>query len=143
MYLLLCIYIVYFTHILSDKLTLFCKYVIIKLGNKLLALNFSAFAIKDNKYFASFLYSSIIFIFKVICDRESFLRSRLEARHFILQEPKHLKGITNVGPVYEFEEQIKYSAIFSFYNFLKIAIFYFCTMLFLIDTRIYMWLQIN
>ncbi|XP_039306665.1 adenylate cyclase type 10 isoform X1 [Solenopsis invicta] len=43
---------------------------------------------------------------KVICDRESFLRSRLEARHFTLQEPRHLKGITNVGPVYEFEEQI-------------------------------------
>jgi len=55
MYLLLCIYIVYFTHILSDKLTLFCKYVIIKLGNKLLALNFSAFAIKDNKYFGTLI----------------------------------------------------------------------------------------
>ncbi|KYN40080.1 Adenylate cyclase type 10, partial [Trachymyrmex septentrionalis] len=46
---------------------------------------------------------------KVICDRESFLRSRLEARHFILQEPRHLKGITNVGPVYEFQEQIKFT----------------------------------
>ncbi|KYN02894.1 Adenylate cyclase type 10 [Cyphomyrmex costatus] len=45
---------------------------------------------------------------KVICDRESFLRSRLEARHFTLQEPRHLKGITNVGPVYEFQEQIKF-----------------------------------
>ncbi|KAG5306968.1 ADCYA cyclase, partial [Acromyrmex insinuator] len=45
---------------------------------------------------------------KVICDRESFLRSRLEARHFILQEPRHLKGITNVGPIYEFQEQIKF-----------------------------------
>ncbi|XP_071646995.1 adenylate cyclase type 10 [Temnothorax longispinosus] len=47
---------------------------------------------------------------KVICDRESFLRSRLEARHFILQEPRHLKGITNVGPVYEFQEQTKFIA---------------------------------
>jgi len=93
-------------------------------------------------FFYIFLYSSIIFIFKVICDRESFLRSRLEARHFILQEPRHLKGITNVGPVYEFEEQIKYSAIFLFYNFLKIAI-YFCKMLFLVNTWIYMWLQID
>ncbi|XP_018049383.1 PREDICTED: adenylate cyclase type 10-like [Atta colombica] len=46
---------------------------------------------------------------KVICDRESFLRSRLETRHFILQEPRHLKGITNVGPVYEFQEQIKFT----------------------------------
>ncbi|XP_050456444.1 adenylate cyclase type 10-like [Cataglyphis hispanica] len=43
---------------------------------------------------------------KVVCDRESFLHSRLEAKHFILQEPRHLKGITNVGPVYEFQEQI-------------------------------------
>ncbi|XP_036143704.1 adenylate cyclase type 10 [Monomorium pharaonis] len=46
---------------------------------------------------------------KVICDRESFLHSRLEARHFILQKPRHLKGITNIGPVYEFEEQIKFT----------------------------------
>ncbi|XP_018358134.1 PREDICTED: adenylate cyclase type 10-like [Trachymyrmex cornetzi] len=46
---------------------------------------------------------------KVICDRESFLHSRLEARHFILQEPRHMKGITNVGPVYEFQEQIKFT----------------------------------
>ncbi|KAG5334640.1 ADCYA cyclase, partial [Acromyrmex charruanus] len=46
---------------------------------------------------------------KVICDRESFLRSRLEARHFILQEPRHLKGITSVGPIYEFQEQIKFT----------------------------------
>ncbi|XP_029155514.1 adenylate cyclase type 10-like [Nylanderia fulva] len=46
---------------------------------------------------------------KVVCDRESFLHSRLEARHFILQEPRHLKGITNIGPVYEFQEQMKFS----------------------------------
>ncbi|KAG5327734.1 ADCYA cyclase, partial [Pseudoatta argentina] len=46
---------------------------------------------------------------KVICDRESFLRSRLEARHFILQEPRHLKGIISVGPIYEFQEQIKFN----------------------------------
>ncbi|XP_076659700.1 adenylate cyclase type 10 [Halictus rubicundus] len=42
---------------------------------------------------------------KVVCDRESFLHSHLEARHFILQEPRYLKGITNVGPIYEFQEQ--------------------------------------
>ncbi|CAL1681643.1 unnamed protein product [Lasius platythorax] len=47
---------------------------------------------------------------KVVCDRESFLHSRLEARHFILQEPRHLKGITNIGPVYEFQEQTKFTA---------------------------------
>ncbi|KAM0731371.1 Adenylate cyclase type 10 [Formica fusca] len=46
---------------------------------------------------------------KVVCDRESFLHSRLEARHFILQEPRHLKGITNIGPVYEFQEQTKFT----------------------------------
>ncbi|XP_078052180.1 adenylate cyclase type 10 [Augochlora pura] len=46
---------------------------------------------------------------KVICDRESFLHSHLEARHFILQEPRYLKGITNVGPIYEFQEQPNYS----------------------------------
>ncbi|XP_076763166.1 adenylate cyclase type 10 [Xylocopa sonorina] len=45
---------------------------------------------------------------KVVCDRESFLYSHLEARHFILQEPRYLKGITNVGPIYEFQEQPKY-----------------------------------
>ncbi|KAK0097186.1 hypothetical protein PV326_003000 [Microctonus aethiopoides] len=42
----------------------------------------------------------------VICDRESFLHSRLEARHFILQKHKSLKGISNVGPIYEFLEEI-------------------------------------
>ncbi|CAG5096111.1 Similar to ADCY10: Adenylate cyclase type 10 (Oryctolagus cuniculus), partial [Cotesia congregata] len=44
---------------------------------------------------------------KVVCDRESFLYSRLESGHFILQEAKHLKGISNVGPVYEFLEQVQ------------------------------------
>lgn len=40
---------------------------------------------------------------KVTCDRETFLRSKMEARHFILQEQKLLKGITNAGCVYEFK----------------------------------------
>lgn len=40
---------------------------------------------------------------KVTCDRETFLRSKLEARHFILQEQKLLKGISHVGCVYEFK----------------------------------------
>lgn len=48
---------------------------------------------------------------QVVCDRESFLHSHLEARHFILQEPRYLKGITNVGPIYEFQEQPKYQEI--------------------------------
>ncbi|KAJ8667553.1 hypothetical protein QAD02_009216 [Eretmocerus hayati] len=43
---------------------------------------------------------------KVVCDRDSFLLSHLEAKHFILQEEKFLKGITSAGPVYEFSEQI-------------------------------------
>lgn len=41
---------------------------------------------------------------KVTCDRETFLYSKLEARHFILQEYKPLKGIINPGPIYEFKE---------------------------------------
>ncbi|XP_050306071.1 adenylate cyclase type 10-like isoform X2 [Anthonomus grandis grandis] len=41
---------------------------------------------------------------KVTCDRETFLHSKLEARNFILQEYKPLKGIQNPGPVYEFKE---------------------------------------
>lgn len=41
---------------------------------------------------------------QVTCDRESFLHSKLEARHFILQPPKALKGISHPGPVYEFKE---------------------------------------
>ncbi|XP_035733005.1 adenylate cyclase type 10-like [Vespa mandarinia] len=44
---------------------------------------------------------------KVICDRESFLHSQLEGSHFKLQEPKYLKGIIDIGPIYEFEEQVK------------------------------------
>lgn len=42
---------------------------------------------------------------RVVCDRETFIRSKLEGRNFILQEPKELKGLTNVGPVYKFVEQ--------------------------------------
>ncbi|KAB0803414.1 hypothetical protein PPYR_00384 [Photinus pyralis] len=41
----------------------------------------------------------------VTCDRETFLHSKLEAKKFVLQEPIPLKGITNVGPIYEFREQ--------------------------------------
>ncbi|KAJ3648251.1 hypothetical protein Zmor_020069 [Zophobas morio] len=41
---------------------------------------------------------------KVTCDRETFLHSKLESRHFILQEHKPLKGISHPGPVYEFRE---------------------------------------
>lgn len=40
---------------------------------------------------------------KVTCDRETFLRSKLEARHFVLQEQKYLKGISQVGCIYEFK----------------------------------------
>ncbi|XP_043469303.1 adenylate cyclase type 10-like [Leptopilina heterotoma] len=46
---------------------------------------------------------------KVVCDRDSFLHSHLEAKHFVLQEVKQLKGITNIGPVYEFLEQAQES----------------------------------
>ncbi|XP_044006022.1 adenylate cyclase type 10-like [Aphidius gifuensis] len=44
---------------------------------------------------------------KVICDKDTFLHSRFEATHFTLQEQKYLKGITNVGPIYEFIEYTK------------------------------------
>ncbi|XP_043251737.1 adenylate cyclase type 10-like [Colletes gigas] len=46
---------------------------------------------------------------RVVCDRESFLHSHLETRHFILQEPRYLKGISNIGPIYEFQERPKYN----------------------------------
>lgn len=42
---------------------------------------------------------------KVVCDRACFLLSRLEAKHFILLPSQKLKGISDVGPVYEFSEQ--------------------------------------
>lgn len=42
---------------------------------------------------------------KVTCDRETFLHSKLQAQNFLLQEYKYLKGITKVGPVYEFKEK--------------------------------------
>ncbi|RZC42671.1 adenylate cyclase type 10-like [Asbolus verrucosus] len=41
---------------------------------------------------------------KVTCDRETFLHSKLEARNFILQPHKPLKGISHPGPIYEFSE---------------------------------------
>lgn len=44
---------------------------------------------------------------QVVCDRDSFLHSQLEGTHFKLQEPRYLKGITDVGPIYEFKEQVK------------------------------------
>ncbi|KAG5893841.1 hypothetical protein JTB14_002567 [Gonioctena quinquepunctata] len=40
---------------------------------------------------------------RVSCDRATFLHSKLEARNFILQEYKTLKGIVNPGPIYEFK----------------------------------------
>ena len=41
---------------------------------------------------------------KVTCDRDTFLHSKLEADHFVVQEYKPLKGISHPGPVYEFIE---------------------------------------
>ncbi|CAG9762742.1 unnamed protein product [Ceutorhynchus assimilis] len=49
---------------------------------------------------------------RVTCDRETFLHSKLEARNFILQEYKPLKGIVNPGPIYQFKEvEIKEEAL--------------------------------
>ncbi|XP_058797056.1 adenylate cyclase type 10-like [Phymastichus coffea] len=56
------------------------------------------------------------YVNKVVCDRESFLLSHLEAKHFVLQEAKHLKGITSAGPIYEFSEKVT-----SFENELQVS----------------------
>lgn len=42
--------------------------------------------------------------YKVTCDRETFLNSKMEATNFVLQEYKYLKGIISPGPIYEFKE---------------------------------------
>ncbi|XP_055594686.1 adenylate cyclase type 10-like [Uranotaenia lowii] len=43
---------------------------------------------------------------KVTCDRDTFMMSKLDPIHFTLQEPIELKGLQNVGPIYEFREII-------------------------------------
>lgn len=43
---------------------------------------------------------------KVTCDRETFLNSKLDLKHFILQPAIKLKGLANTGPIYEFREKI-------------------------------------
>lgn len=45
---------------------------------------------------------------KVTCDKETFLQSKLDAKNFILQTFKYLKGIGNPGPVYEFVQLQQY-----------------------------------
>ncbi|KAL3270907.1 hypothetical protein HHI36_021415 [Cryptolaemus montrouzieri] len=40
---------------------------------------------------------------RVACDYSTFQFSKLEAKYFILQASKDLKGITNPGPIYEFQ----------------------------------------
>lgn len=44
---------------------------------------------------------------KIVCDRETFLHSRIDYKNFVLQEPKYLKGISNVGPIYMYGGQDK------------------------------------
>lgn len=41
---------------------------------------------------------------RVACDSSTFQHSKLEAKFFLLQVYKPLKGITNPGPIYEFLE---------------------------------------
>lgn len=41
---------------------------------------------------------------RVTCDLDTFLNSKMETKHFVLQETVYLKGIQNAGPVYEFRE---------------------------------------
>ncbi|KAJ8717345.1 hypothetical protein PYW08_005744 [Mythimna loreyi] len=40
---------------------------------------------------------------KVTCDKETFLRSKLDQEYFRQMEPKPMKGIAKPGPVYEFD----------------------------------------
>lgn len=42
---------------------------------------------------------------KVTCDRDTFLFSNLASTYFALQERRFLKGIENVGPIYEFTQE--------------------------------------
>ncbi|XP_017785074.1 PREDICTED: adenylate cyclase type 10-like [Nicrophorus vespilloides] len=41
---------------------------------------------------------------KISCDRQTFFHSKLEARNFLLLDSKALKGVTNLGPIYEYVE---------------------------------------
>ncbi|KAK9876037.1 hypothetical protein WA026_011150 [Henosepilachna vigintioctopunctata] len=41
---------------------------------------------------------------RVACDSSTFQQSKLEAKNFILQVYKPLKGISNPGPIYEYQE---------------------------------------
>ncbi|EDS26628.1 conserved hypothetical protein [Culex quinquefasciatus] len=43
---------------------------------------------------------------KVTCDKDTFMMSKLDPVHFTLQEAIELKGLQNVGPIYEFKEII-------------------------------------
>ncbi|XP_065092856.1 adenylate cyclase type 10-like [Ochlerotatus camptorhynchus] len=41
---------------------------------------------------------------KVTCDKDTFMMSKLDPIHFLLQETIELKGLQNVGTIYEFKE---------------------------------------
>jgi adenylate cyclase 10 len=41
---------------------------------------------------------------RVSCDLETFLGSKMDAKHFIMQVPKQLKGLKSSGPIYKFQE---------------------------------------
>ncbi|KAL3270909.1 hypothetical protein HHI36_021417 [Cryptolaemus montrouzieri] len=43
---------------------------------------------------------------KVTCDRQTFLYSKLEAKNFTLLQYKQLYGVSNQGPIYEYNEDI-------------------------------------
>lgn len=50
---------------------------------------------------------------KVTCDKETFLRSKLDQEYFKLLEPTSLKGIAKPGPVYEFNKLLALVLLFS------------------------------
>lgn len=56
---------------------------------------------------------------KVTCDKETFLRSKLDQEYFKLLEPKALKGIPKPGPVYEFNKIMGWDLELEYFNALK------------------------
>ncbi|XP_055544370.1 adenylate cyclase type 10-like isoform X2 [Wyeomyia smithii] len=54
---------------------------------------------------------------KVTCDKDTFMMSKLDPMHFVLQETIELKGLQNVGPIYEFKEVIPLVVVIIFLIF--------------------------
>ncbi|XP_060805393.1 adenylate cyclase type 10 isoform X1 [Amyelois transitella] len=46
----------------------------------------------------------MVYPMRITCDKETFLRSKLDQDYFKLMEPRAIKGIASVGPIYEFNQ---------------------------------------